>query len=270
MGTPVDGAAPLAKEGAVSGENFPARIRTLGLRIPAPSPLLPFEDGQWRASEQYRVLRTKIVQHPKQPRVLVISSPAPGDGKSITAINLAAILSLRTEAQVLLVDADLRNSAIHVRMGLPEAPGLADVLRGGCNPEDALINTRELPNLCVMSAGAPPGNPVELLDSAKWPAVCTGFRSLFRYVVIDSPPIAAVADFDLIQALCDGVVLVVRPDHTHRQLLARSLEIVAKQKLLGVVLNCVPEWFLAKGSSPDYYYYRGGYDPAKADLPKAR
>ena len=242
-----------------------AEVRTLGLDVPAPSPLLPFEDGQWRASEQYRVLRTKIVQHPKQPRLIVMSSPAPGDGKSVSAINLAAALSLKIEARVLLVDADFRKSAVHVLLGLPDTPGLSDVLRGDCSAEEALVNTRELSNLYVMCAGTRPANPVELLDSSPWPALCARLRSLFRYVVIDTPPVAAVADFDLIQAPCDGVVLVVRPDHTNRPLLRKSLEIVAKPKLLGVLLNCVPEWFLAKDSSADYYYYSKGSGPRKPD-----
>jgi capsular exopolysaccharide synthesis family protein len=261
----LDGLAP-------STEPAPAQIRTLSLHVPAPSPLLPFEDDQWRASEQYRVLRTKIVQHPKQPRVMVISSAASGDGKSVSAINLAATLSLKSEARVLLVDADFRKSAIHVQLGLPATPGLADLLRGACSPEEALVNTRELPNLCVLCAGTPPVNPVELLDSSHWPALCVKLRNMFRYIVVDSPPVAAVADFDLIQAACDGVILVVRPDHTDRPLLQRSLEIVAKGKLLGVLLNCVPDWSLAKDSSADYYYYsKGRYSkdsaPHKADPP---
>ena len=92
---------------------FAAQIRTVALRVPAPSPLLPFGQGQWRPSEQYRILRTKLVQHPRQPRVIVISSPVAGDGKSVSAINTAAALSLKSEAQVLLVDADFRRSAVH-------------------------------------------------------------------------------------------------------------------------------------------------------------
>ena len=252
---------------AASPAPSPVQIRTLSLRLPAPSPLLPFENDQWRASEQYRVLRTKIVQHPKQPRLIVISSAAPGDGKSVSAINLAAILSLKSEARVLLVDADFRKSAIHLQLGLPATPGLADVLRGACSAEEALVDTRELPHLCVMCAGTPPVKPVELLDSSPWPALCAKLRGMFRYVIIDSPPVAVVADFDLIQAPCDGVILVVRPDHTHRALLHKSLEIVAKAKFLGVLLNCVPERFLAKNSSADHYYYSKGSGPRKAGPP---
>jgi len=262
---------------AVSADPSPAQIRTLSLRIPAPSPLLPFENDQWRASEQYRVLRTRIVQHPKQPRLIVISSASPGDGKSVSAINLAATLSLKSQARVLLMDADFRKSAIHVQLGLPEAPGLAELLGGACSLEEALVNTRELPNLCVMCAGTAPMNPVELLDSPAWPALCAKLRGMFRFVVVDSPPVAAVADFDLIQAACDGVILVVRPDHTARPLLGKSLELVAKAKFLGVLLNCVPEWAFAKSSSADYYYYSkgryskdGGHRKGDSPAPEAR
>jgi capsular exopolysaccharide synthesis family protein len=232
-------------------------FRTLNLRIPAPSPLLPFEDGQWRPSEQYRILRTKINQHPKQPRLIVVSSPAPGDGKSVSAINTAAALSLKKEGQVLLLDADLRKSAIHVQLGLPESPGLADVLKGTCAFEDAIAQIQEFPNLFVMAAGTPSGNPAELLDSVAWHGLCAKLRSLFRYVVLDSPPVGAVADYDLIQAVCDGVILVIRPDHTNRQLCQKALENLPKAKFLGVLLNCVPDWSPARGAGADYYYYSG-------------
>lgn len=241
---------------AAVAERFLAQVRKMALHIPAPSPVMPFEEGQWEASEQYRVLRTKIVQHPKQPHVMVISSPAPGDGKSVTSINLAGALSLKSEARVLLMDADFRKSAIHVQLGLPQTPGLVDVFRGACAPEEAIVNAVELPNLHIMCAGGPPpANPVELLDNAAWPVLCSKLRTVFRYIVIDSPPVAAVADFDLIQEPCDTTILVVRPDRTNRALLNKSLEIVPKGKLLGVLLNCVPKWFLLKNHSASYYYY---------------
>src|SRR5271165_2199584 len=93
---PEKAAPAVPVEKAVAEEASPlAAVRTMSLRLPAPSPLLPFEEGQWRASEQYRILRTKISQHAKQPRVIVVSSPSPGDGKSVTAINTAGALSLK-------------------------------------------------------------------------------------------------------------------------------------------------------------------------------
>ena len=232
-----------------------AQIRALALRVPAPSPLLPFVDGQWRSSEQYRILRTKLVHHPRQPRVIVFSSPAPGDGKSVSAINCAAALSLKSEAKVLLVDADFRRSAVHAQLGLPESPGLGETLKGACTIEEALVRTQEFPNLFVMTAGARPDNPAELLDSGAWQALSSKFRTMFRYVVLDSPPVGAVADYDLIQAVCDGVILVVRPNHTNRQLCQKALTTVPTAKLLGVLLNCVPDSSFRKHSGADYYYY---------------
>ena len=254
VSTPVP---PPMHAGALAGSSFIGQVRTLALRIPAPSPLLPFEEGQWRPSEQYRILRTKIVQHAAQPRMIVISSPASGDGKSVSSINTAAALSLKAEAQVLLLDADFRKPSVHALLGLPDSPGLAEVLRGGRRLEEAVIRTREFPNLFVIPAGKPPDNPAELLDSPTWRALSTRLRELFRYVILDSPPVGAVADYDLIQAVCDGVILVVRPDHTNRQLCQRSLEAVPKAQLLGVLLNCVPEWSLARGAGAYYSYYAG-------------
>ena len=251
-----------AEAPAVAAPLPPAEIRVLNLRIPAPSPLLPFENGQWRPSEQYRILRTKLGQHGRQPRLIVISSAASGDGKTVNAINLAAALSLKNDAQVLLVDADFRKPAMHTRLGIPESPGLTEVLRGASTLEKALVRTREFPNLCVLAGGTPAEHPVELLDSEAWPALCGRLRGLFRYVVLDSPPVGAVADYDLIEAVCDGVILVVRPDHTNRDLCKTALGSVPKGKLLGVLLNCVPDWSLARHAGSHYYYYSGEKGPA--------
>jgi capsular exopolysaccharide synthesis family protein len=247
---------------------LPGKIRTLSLAVAAHSPLLPFEPGQWRASEQYRILRTKIVQHPKQSRMIVVSSPAAGDGKSVSAINTAAALSLKSESQVLLLDADFRKSALHYLLGLPESPGLTEVLRGTCTMEQAMVRAQEFPNLFVVSAGATPANPVELLDSAAWQTLSRTLRSQFRYIVVDSPPVGAVADYDLIQAVCDGVILVVRPDHTNRQLCKASLATVPEAKLLGVLLNCVPDWWLARRGQADHYYYYSSEKSYEKNEPK--
>jgi capsular exopolysaccharide synthesis family protein len=252
-------AAPAAKQTVAAVVEGPraAQVHKLRMHLAGAWPVLPFENGQWRPSEQYRILRTKIIQHPKQPRLMVVSSPASRDGKTITAINAAGALSLKTEARVLLIDADLRRSAIHTLLGLPASPGLSELLTDSCALEEALVQTEEFPNLYVIPAGSSPANPVELLDRSQWPALCDRLRAQFRYVLVDSPPVGAVADYDLIQAACDGVILVLRPDHTRRELYHKALETVPKSKLLGVVLNCVPDWPLGKIGGADYYYYSG-------------
>jgi len=238
-------------------EAFPAHIRTLSVQIQPSAPIFPFNDDQRRASEQYRMLRTKISQHFKQPRLIVISSSESGDGKSVTAINTAGALALKSGERVLLLDGDLRKSAIHSRLGLPEFSGLADVLAGVATLQMALVKTLELPNLYVLSAGSPAENPAELLDNPRWTALCARLRGLFRYVIIDSPPVGAVADYELIQSVCDGVILVARPDFTNRHLFQSALDFVPKAKFLGVVLNCVPEWAPGSRKVPNYYYYSG-------------
>jgi capsular exopolysaccharide synthesis family protein len=235
-------------------ENDPAsaQMRTLTLN-PAGASILPFDGAHSPATDQYRILRTKITQHAKQPHFILISSPASGDGKSVSAVNIAGVLSLNSDAKVLLVDADFRRSTIHSQLGLPAAPGLAELLTGVCSVQQAIINAQELPNLYVLPAGRPPSSPAELLAGVQWPALCSTLRSSFRYVIVDSPPVEAVADYALIQAVCDGVILVIRSDHTKRRLFREALEAVPKPKFLGLLLNCVPAWPLGRYASADYY-----------------
>src|SRR5262249_53514436 len=160
------------------------------------------------------------------------------------AINLAVALSMKSEGKVLLVDGDFRRSTVHAVLGLPESPGLAETLQGRCQLEEALIRAEQFPNLHILTVGVARSNPSELLDSMRWPALCAKLRRQFSYIVVDSSPIGAFADSDLIQAACDGVVVVLRLDHTKRQSAAKAIKSMPKEKLIGVVLNWVDEWFL--------------------------
>ena len=238
-------AAPLA----------PARIRRLPLVVRSFEPLLPFENPQEQAAEQYRIARTKLSRHPKNPKKVVISSAGSGDGKSFTAINLAGVLSLKGESKVLLLDADFRRSSMHSRLGLPQSPGLAEVITGECAFEDAVIQADQFPNLYILVRGDCKSiNPSELLDSPGWHALCQKTRAEFEYIIIDSPPVAAVADFELIQIAADGTILVVRPEHTKRAACMRAIDTIPRDKFLGVLLNCAADWFLNKHSSYGYGY----------------
>ena len=237
----------------INGTGTGAGIRTVSIQLSADSPVLPFDAEHQRAGEQYRMARTKLLHHPRQPRLVVISSAGSGDGKTVTAINLAGAMALKSEAEILLVDGDLRRSQIAPLLGISNTPGLAAVLGGRCQLEDAIVTLEQFPNLYVLPGGTPMANPTELLDSSRWLALCASVRQRFKYVIFDAPPIAAVADYDLIQAHCDGVVLVVRPDHTDRRRCMEALELVPKERLIGVVMNCVRDWFLWK--TQDYYAY---------------
>jgi capsular exopolysaccharide synthesis family protein len=208
-----------------------------------------------RAGEQYRIIRTKVSKHPKQPRIVLISSPASGDGKTVSAMNLAAIFALKNEGKVLLVEADMRRSALCKLIAIEGTPGLSDVIGGYCSFSSALVCIENAPNLYILPAGTPETNPAELLDSENWRALHRRLQEEFEFVIVDAPPVAAVADYELLEAACDGVILIVRPDHTPRKLLDKTIEAVRKDKLIGVVLNDVPEWFLWKHQHYSQYYY---------------
>jgi capsular exopolysaccharide synthesis family protein len=232
-----------------------AEIRTL--KLDTQKPVLLFDDQHRKASEQYRIIRTKIVQHPKRPKVIVVSSGTPGDGKTFNAINLAGVLSFKEDCRVLLIDGDLRRSSIAPALGIPNRPGLGEVLRGKSGLRSALVRIETHPNLYVLPAGEPEDRPAELLDSPAWPAMLDIFRKRFSYIIVDAPPVAAVADYDLIQAPCDGVIIVVRQDYTNRSAFAKAVGAVAKEKRLGVILNSAEDWWFARQSG---YYYYGSYE----------
>ena len=212
-------------------------------------------DANSPGGEQYRIIRTRLVQHPSRPKVIAMSSSGSGDGKTVSAINIAGVLSLRDNANVLLIDADFRRAGASNALGLPSGPGLANVLSRTCNLQDALIRVQQFPNMYVLTAGTGDANPAELLDSEQWRALCASVREHFDFVIIDAPPIAAVADYELIQAVCDGVIFVVRPDHSDRTLVNKAYQLIPAEQRLGVVLNCASKWFLWK--THESYYYSG-------------
>jgi capsular exopolysaccharide synthesis family protein len=247
---------PQLEEDWLDSQPMPA-VRSVSMRISDSAPFLSPKANDRRAAEQYRIIRTKIFHQLPGSSITVVSSPGVGDGKTVTAVNLAAALALKSEDKVILVDADLRLSKVHERLGIPRAPGLAEVLSGACTLEEAMLRVEQLPNFYILPAGQAEANPTELIDSANWRALMARFREEFRRTIVDSPPVEAVADYDLIVASCDGVVLVVRQDKTSRPLLTSALAKV-KGKLTGVLINDAQDWFLWKRSSPNYHYYQRG------------
>ncbi len=232
----------------------PAPTRTAPLRVSALSPIFPFDEAHYAAAEQYRIIRTKILHHPKKPRLIITSSACSGDGKTVTSINIAASLALKDELSVLLVDADLRRPRVAEALGIPTTPGLSEVLSGKLDLEAALLTTEQFPNLSILASGELTENAAELLDSDRFRSFIEEVRRRFSIVIFDATPVATVADYELLQHICDGVVIVIRPEHTERNRCTKVLDLIPKEKLLGVVLNCVEDWWLWK--TPAYDYYR--------------
>ncbi|MBV9083347.1 MAG: CpsD/CapB family tyrosine-protein kinase [Acidobacteriaceae bacterium] len=237
---------------------YKVAFRTVPLRLSAKTPVLPFDGADPNTAEEYRLLRTRILQHPAVPRMVVISSASAGDGKTVTAVNLAGTLAMKTDARVLLIDADMRRSSVARMLGIPSEPGLSEVLRGECSLDDAIVCTTELPNLHVLPAGVTPRNPAELLDSALWQSIADNLRNRFAYIVVDSTPMDAVADFELVQAVCDGILVVIRPDHTNRKLFDAALKRRPAERVLGVVINGIEAWPFSKAETSYYGAYRQG------------
>lgn len=239
-----------------SAVTAPEPIRTASL--PPFGPIVMLDDSHVRAAEQFRMVRTKIAQHPRKPQAITISSGNPGDGKTFTAMNLAAALALKEDDRVILVEGDLRRSNMARALNLPETPGLTEVLSGTAKLRSALVQVTEIPNLYVLPAGERVSNPVELLDSPAWTHLFKALRANFRFIIVDAPPVAAVTDYDVIQQACDGVVLVVRQDHSNRAAFQHALAAVPVERRLGVVLNSAQQDWLTRQTSG--YYYYGNYD----------
>jgi capsular exopolysaccharide synthesis family protein len=250
---------------AVADEDFPVQapapggasavFRTARLRLSAEAPVFPFEADS-AAADQYRIIRTKILHHHAKPRVIVVSSGGPGDGKTVTAINIASSFALKQDVRVALVDADMRRPQIANTLGLSGTPGLSDVLTGQVSFEEAVICPEEAPYLAILPAGTQRAMHAELLDSERWRTLVTKLRHTFDYVIFDAPPIASLADYELLQLAADGVVVVARPDHSERKSCLDAIQAVPKEKLIGVILNCIQDWLFWRKKGYGYYSQR--------------
>ena len=208
-------------------------------------------------SEAYRVLRTNLIfsSAATSGQVLLVTSANPGEGKTTTTVNLAESLA-NNGAHVLAVDADLRRPALHRHFALAKTPGLTDLIVGKCQPSQAIQGTTTK-GLQVLPCGYVPPNPAELLGSQSMREVIQALREHYDWVLIDTPPILAIADTPVICPLVDGVVLVVGAEIGSRPTVHRAVDQLLNvgSKIVGVVLNKVD---LQRNS---YYYsqYYGEY-----------
>ncbi len=215
-------------------------------------------------SEAFRSLRTSLLLastgHP--PKIILISSSTPTEGKTTVSTNLACILAQRG-TRVILIDADLRRPNVHHRFGLNGRVGLSTVLSGGASLEDAVREIPEVPNLDVLCSGPVPPFPTEMLSSEAMHQLLERCAGIYTHVVIDSPPILSVTDGVILARQADAVVLVVRHGKSSRNVVrrARDLLVRAGAHITGVVLNSVDI------TAPEYqgYYGYSGYSYSNID-----
>ena len=242
-----------------------------GSSSPRPSPLI-LKNPQSAVAEAYRVLRTNLIFSSAETsgRAIVISSANPGEGKTTTVANLASSLALNG-AKVLAVDADLRRPTMHQHFGIPKTPGLSDLIVGKCQASEAIQTTR-FKGLQVLPCGYVPPNPAELLGSAAMKQVVDALRSHYDWVLIDTPPILAMADTPVLCPLVEGVILVIGAEVSGRPAIQRAVDQITSVggKVLGVVLNKVD---LERNSYyySQYYgeYYRSYYAEGASRQPRA-
>jgi capsular exopolysaccharide synthesis family protein len=195
------------------------------------------------AAEAYRTLRSNVefASIDEPCRSLLVTSAAPGEGKSVTAANLAVVYA-QTGRNVLLVDADLRKGAVHEMFRLPNISGLTTLLRNPSTPLDDVALPTEDPNLRVLTTGPRPPNPAELIGSQRMQAILELLEGAADIVIFDSPPVQAVTDAALLSSSVDGTLLVIDANRGRRRAVVTAAETLerARANVLGVVLNVVP------------------------------
>jgi protein-tyrosine kinase len=187
--------------------------------------------------EEFRTLRSRLYQarekHPLSK--VLVTSPLPKEGKSFVTANLGQVLVQQQGRRVLLVDADLRNPHLHLALGAESGPGLSDYLRSEID-EFSIIQRGPMENLFLIPAGSRNENPAELVANGRMNTLLNRLQPLFDWIIVDSPPAAAVSDAALLANYCDGVLMVVRSNATPFDIAQRARQEFG-DNLIGVVLN---------------------------------
>lgn len=218
--------------------------------------LLSGHDPLSSFAESYRALRTSLLLSSAEhaPRTMLITSSHPAEGKTTIVANTAISLA-QTGARVLVLDADMRRPRCHKILSTKNDSGLSTYLSRDVSVDKVII-PHDIPNLFVMPAGPVPPNPSELLSSIKLRYLVAELQDRFDHIIIDSPPVIHVTDALIISPHVDGVVIVVKSNHTPREAVQRAKQALAdvNAKIFGVVLNCID-----LNTESYYYNYKYAY-----------
>ena len=202
--------------------------------------LITMTDPRSFEAEQFKILRTNILfpQSGQPPRVIMVTSAIPGEGKSFVAANLAASIAQNIDDHVLLMDCDLRLPTINQLFGISQPAGLSEYLSGDVDLSTLLIKTG-INKLSILPGGNPPKNPAELLSSEQMAMLIKEVKNRYqdRYVILDSAPPRLTSETSAIAKHADGILLVVSYGITERDAVLELVEMLGKDQIIGVVFN---------------------------------
>ena len=228
------------------------KIEKLGLPSKEATPVLIVPPHSFGA-EAFRKLKTQIFLHPgKSPRLILVTSAAPQEGKTLVAVNLAVAISKEIHSNAILVDGDLRRPGIHLEK-TQSVKGLSNYLSDGVPLSEILIDS-QIEKLRIILAGSSTRKSSELIRSRKMGELLQTLRESGEntYIVVDSPPIMATPDPTLLSTMVDGIILVIRAGYTSRESVQSAIKSIDRQKIIGVIFNQMD----VKPSTYSSEYYR--------------
>lgn len=245
-GLPSLALVPRGRRSGAEGSGNSVVLRNIGL----------LANPKSQFAEAFRALRTSLLLSVAggEPKVILLTSATPSEGKTTVSVNLACVLAQRN-VRVLLIDADLRRPTVHHRFGLNGKVGLTSVLTGSVPLEQALQRVPEVPQLDILVSGPVPPFPTEMLSSQTMHELLEKCRGIYTHIVMDSPPLLSVTDSVVLAREANAVVMIVRHGKSSKHALRRGRDLLQRSgsRLTGIVLNAVDL------SSPEYYSYYGYY-----------
>jgi protein-tyrosine kinase len=226
-----------SKQLDVDWRNFLSRCKVIPFRPAPETHLIDAERPHEVPSEEFRSLRTRLnhLQSQQDLHSIVVTSASPAEGKTFSAVNLA-LAQAQLETPVLLADLDLRRPVVHNLLQCERAPGFSDFLLAE-KPLEECIRRIENTNLYFLPAGSPVKNPLELLNMRHVKHTLEGFRKIFNWIILDTPPLLFSADANLLSTLTDGTLIVVRIGSTTYDNVIRAMQTLCENNVLGIVAN---------------------------------
>lgn len=265
--SPVEKVSPVSGQGDISEEmdGWDVKLREI------------IAGNFTQVSESIKMLRNKIYypEEGKIPKSVLITSAIPGEGKSLVSASLGASIAQGINKEALLVECDLRRPSLSGLLNLSNSRGLVDYLQNG-TPVEQLIQQTSLPNFFLLSSGKQPKNPAELIDSAKMVSLINDLedQNTDRLIILDSPPIQAAAETEVLAKNIDKIIMVIRWGYSRREHVKQLVEMLGRDKILGVVFNAFEMSRLESKLQGYYYgykdYYSNSYSKYYEQQPKKK